>query len=428
MKLSNLFKRSTPAPVQPSTTPQPQESNLLVVGEYGSESRVSVTGPEGAMKLAAVYRCTDILSGSIASIPLQLKVKKNGVFQYSESEPMNYYLNKVANPRQTSWDMMCNAVIQMVNAGNAYIYPEYRLGELKGLTLLSPGSVTHDPMLDHYLINDFVNNIYKSVSSADIIHLKNMSLDGGLSGVSTIKYASRVLSIGASSDERSLDSFQPGSSLKGFISGSGEVARGMGAVQDAQVETVADRVEKEISSGKKIFRVPGDMKFNPLSLSPADLQLLQTKDITAKDICRFYGVHPDKVFAGQSSNYKASEMSQVDFINDTLIPRIRKIEAEFNAKLIPREISSKYRIEFDLEAIYQTDLKSTAAYMKATIESGIYTPNEWRRRKGQAPVEGGDEPFVSANIAPLNSAKIRGESKSAPKNEVSPDIKKDLNT
>ena len=408
MKLFDFFRRSTSEQAQFST--QKQETEVVVVGEPGT-GKISVTGPEGAMKLAAVYRCTDILSGSIASIPLQLKVKRDNVFQYVENEPMNYYLNKVANSRQNSWDMICNAVIQMVNAGNAYIYPEYTLGELRSLTLLTPGSVTYDSTLDIYLVNDLINNIYKTLSGQEIIHLKNMSLDGGLTGVSTIRYASRVLSIGASSDERSLDSFQPGSTTKGFISGSGEIARGMGQVQDDQLGTVSDRVEKEIASGKNIFRIPGDMKFNALSLSPADLQLLQTKDITAKDICRFYGVHPDKVFAGQSSNYKASEMSQVDFINDTLIPRIRKIEAEFNAKLIPREISHKYKIEFDLEAIYQTDLKSTAAYMKSTIEAGIYTPNEWRRRKGQPPVQGGDEPFVSANLAPLNSAKIRGEKK-----------------
>lgn len=407
MKLFNFFRRSTPEPI---ANPVPEEKDVIIVGEPGT-SKISVSGPEGAMKLAAVYRCTDILSGSIASIPLQLKVKRDGVFQYVEAEPMNYLLNKVANTRQSSWDMICNAVIQMVNAGNAYVYPEYRLGELKSLTLLTPGSVSYDATLDIYLVNDLVNNIYKTLSGSEIIHLKNMSLDGGLTGVSTIKYASRVLSIGASSDERSLDSFQPGSTTKGFISGSGDIAKGMGQAQDHQIETVADRIEKEIASGKNIFRVPGDMKFNALSLSPADLQLLQTKDITSKDICRFYGVHPDKVFAGQSSNYKASEMSQVDFINDTLIPRIRKIEAEFNAKLIPREISHKYKIEFDLEAIYLTDLKSTAAYMKATIEAGIYTPNEWRRRKGQPPVEGGYDPFVSTNLAPLNSAKIKGERK-----------------
>ena len=36
----------------------------------------TVEGPEMAMKLATVYRCVSILSGSIASLPLQVKRKK----------------------------------------------------------------------------------------------------------------------------------------------------------------------------------------------------------------------------------------------------------------------------------------------------------------------------------------------------------------
>lgn len=44
----------------------------------------TVEGPEMAMKLATVYRCVSILSGSIASLPLQVKRKKNGVFMVDE--------------------------------------------------------------------------------------------------------------------------------------------------------------------------------------------------------------------------------------------------------------------------------------------------------------------------------------------------------
>lgn len=369
-----------------------------------------VSGPEQAMRLATVYRCTSILSGSIAALPLQLKRRRNGYFSVDEGSGLNYVLSRCPNGRQTAFELMRNAVIQMVNGGNAYIYPEWRDGEVYRLTLLSPGSVSYDKLLNVYLVNDPVHNVYETLEGEDIIHLRNMSLDGGYTGESTIRYASRVMSVSASADNQSLDVYQPGSSYSGFVSGGRTSGvKGFGELQDAQLETVGERVENELRSGRKIFWMPDGMTFNALSMSPADVQLLETKKFGVLDICRFYGVHPDKAFAGQSQNYKASEMSQVQFMTDTLQPILRQIENEFFAKLIPRSVADRYRIEFDLEAFYQTDLETMAKYMEKSIQYGVNTVNEWRKKRGNAPVDGGDVAFISCNVAPIDSAKIRGE-------------------
>ncbi len=275
--------------------------------------------------------------------------------------------------------------------------------------LLSPNTVSYNISLNYYSVTDTINNVFGEFEPEEIIHLKNLSLDGGYTGVSTIRYASQVLSVNASADERTLNSFQPGSTNSGFISGEDTVTRGFGDYQDEQLETVTDRVIDELKSGKNIFYLPGQLKFSQLSMSPADMQLLETKKFGVLDICRFYGVHPDKAFAGQSQNYKASEMSQVQYLTDTLQPILRKIQNEFFAKLIPRSLADQYKIEFDLEAFYQTDLISMANYMEKQIQYGIYTVNEWRKKQGMPPAEGGDVAMVSCNVAPINSAKIKGE-------------------
>lgn len=161
-----------------------------------------VTSPETAMKIAAVFRCVEILSGSIASLPLQLKIKKNGVFQVAEDHNINYLLTIRANARQTSHDMFENAVIQMVLRGNAYILLRYVAGELNELILLSPDTTTYDKYTNLYYVNDFINGIEGTFDADEIIHLKNLSLDGGYTGVSTITYAAKVMGISANADER----------------------------------------------------------------------------------------------------------------------------------------------------------------------------------------------------------------------------------
>ncbi len=379
---------------------------------YTSDKPVYVNTENQAMKLATVFRCTAILSGSIASLPLEVKRKKDGYFVYDEGSALNYVLNKVANPRMSSYQLIANAVVRMVNAGNAFILPiydEYNI-DLRQLILLSPNTVSFDVNQNVYIVNDSINNIIGTYDADEIIHLKNLSLDGGYSGVSTIRYAATTMSVAASADERSLNSFQPGSTYKGFVSGDDEQGvAGFGTAQDEQLEGVTNRIKNEISSGENIFYVPGKMKFNTLSMSPADVQLLETKKFSVLDICRFYGVHPDKAFAGQSQNYKASEMSQVQYLTDTLQPILRQIESELFAKLIPRSLADKYRIEFDLESFFKTDLKSMSSYMEKQIQYGVSTVNEWRKKQGIEPIEGGDVAMMSCNVAPINSAKIRGE-------------------
>ncbi|MDL2230550.1 phage portal protein [Alistipes sp. OttesenSCG-928-L06] len=387
-------------------------------------STVLIQSANTAMKIAAVYRCVDILSGSIASLPLRFKEKKNGVYQVNEKHEISYLLSVRANSRLTSFDLIKNAVIQMVNHGNAYILPRYSIEGRTDLILLSPHATTYDVNMDQYHVNDMTNNIFDVFDSDEIIHLRNMSLDGGYTGVSTIRYANRVMNVAANADERTLESFKPGSTLKGFISGDGDAGvRGFGEMQDEQLSDVEKRISKEISSGKPIFRIPGAAKFNQLSLSSTDLQLLDTRKFSVLDICRFYGVHPDKVFAGQSQNYKASEMSNQSFLSDTLQPYLRKIESEFTAKLIPRTLAHKMKIEFDVESLLLTSLEQQANYIEKTIQYGVYSPNHWRAQKGQAPMPGGDEIMMSMNVAPINSEKFRGTAKNLPPNSENNDNK-----
>ena len=86
-----------------------------------------------------------------------------------------------------------------------------------------------------------------------------------------------------------------------------------------------------------------------------------------------------------------------------------QIELEFESKLIPRNLYGVYKMDFDIEPLMQTDLETQANYMTKTLAAGARTVNEWRKRLGNEPVDGGDEVLVSANLIPLGSKKLRGE-------------------
>lgn len=299
-----------------------------------AESSYSV-GPDMAMKLAAVYRCTSIVSGTVASLPLQIKKKVDG--SYWKTEDTGRLANLLAlkpNERQTSFDLIRNAVVQILNQGNAYIYPEWRMnGDLGRLILLSPNTCTYDKMSNRYIVNDMMNHVFGTFEADEMIHLRNLSTDGGYLGVSTLQYAAKVLRIASKSDDKSEEVYSPGGTRRGFVTGGDVYVKGVGAFQDNELKNVADRVSEELKSGKQIMNLPAGTGFSAIDLSPADSRLLENKQFGVLEICRFYGVHPDKVFAGQSTNYKASEMSQVLFMSDTLQQILKQISLEFTAKL-----------------------------------------------------------------------------------------------
>lgn len=371
---------------------------------------INVNTAEKSMQLAAVYRCVSILSGTIASLPLCVEHKRDGYYSVDESNGLYKLLTRRPNQRQNAYDMILNAIIQMMQIGNAYIFIRRTWGEVNELVLCAPYTVFYDKFSNTYKICDPINRINGTFETDDVIHLKNKSLDGGYTGVSTIFYASRVLSIGGSADNQSLLSFQNGSKIKGIISGVKGDNKGLGAMTDAQTEAIADRIQYGLNSGRDVIPVSGDVTFSQLSITPVDAQLLERMRYSVLEVCRFYGVNPDKAFAGQATNYKASEMGQVSFLTDTLQPIIRQIESELNAKLIPDSVCHLYRIRFDLDALYQTDLTTQIAYWKGGYELGMFTTNYLRAKKGLPPVKGGDTVMTTCNVAPTNSPKIRGES------------------
>jgi HK97 family phage portal protein len=411
----NIFKKLFQ---RRSTTSDPVEIGYGYNGQFNL-SASEVSNPSQALKIAAVYRCTSILSGSIASLPLEVQRRKNGYYQVDPDSELSYLLGISPNARMTPYDFIRNLIIQVLNAGNAYVYYQLSDGHYVNLQLVSPNCCAYQEYQDTYVINDMYNHLYGTFDSDEIIHIRGMSRDGGYTGESVLHYAARTLGLATREAEQSNEIMQKGSTYKGFVSGDDDGARGFGPVQDSQLSTVSARIEDELRSGKNIMSLPGAMKFNQLSMSPADLQLLESKKFSVLDICRFYGVHPDKVFQNQSSNYKASDMAQVQYMIDTMQPYIRQIEQEFSRKLIPASMSKKMRIRFDLEEYYQLDFTTKAAYMKSTIESGTRTPNEWRAKDGRAPLDGGDQAFISCNVAPINSDKIKGTSapQQGPENE-----------
>lgn len=356
---------------------------------------------EKAMKVSAVFSAVKIISEGIARLPLEAERYNAAAKCYVPdfSTPLFRALRLRPNNDLTAFELWRAAVQCMLLYGNAYIVPTRNaLGDVISLTLLAPGTTTFDVYSRTYNVNDNVNGIFRTFRPEGVVHLRNVGLDGGYTGCSTVAMAGYALGILRLADKNSATTLTTGGRTRGFLSGE---TQGFGGASEAQLAEVANRVEKDINGGKTVVPVPSSMKYQTFTLSPADAKVLESKQMTIRDIARFFRVHPDLLYEGSNNTYKAAEVPNVMFLTQTLEPLLVQIEQELAVKLLPANMLGKKRLRFDRERLYSTDLLTEASYNEKMLQTGMYTVNELRQKKGLPPVANGDVALVSANLKGL---------------------------
>lgn len=373
-------------------------------GVGGGGVAVYWPGGDAGLSVATVYRCVALLSDSVARMRLRYMRMKEGRYQEDTASDFHYLLSIQPQPEMSAYDFWCMTVRQMLMDGNAYIYPRRIGNEVTDLVLCHRGSVGHNPLNNTYTISDAYNGVYGTFDESEIIHLYLYSSDGRC-GESVLTHAARTMAIASAGDDETLNRFRNGGNVRGIVSNDKSTV-GFGEYQDKELEKTAENIDSRFQNGEKIVSLPGQVGFQQISLSSTDMQFLESRKFTVRDICRFFGVHPSFVYDDSATNYKSAEMANVAFLSNTLDPILCRIECEFQRKLVSRKLCHRAVFKFDRTGIYSLDLASRAAYQKATIESGIYTINDWRRIENQPEVEGGDTVYVSTNMAALGSDKL----------------------
>lgn len=353
------------------------------------------------MQIATVYRCMKVIADSVASLPIKYMRRHDGRYIEDENSVFHYLLTVQPQPEMSAFDFWQMSVYEMLADGNAYIFPRYVLGELTDLVLCHRGSVAHDTTNNTYTISDSWNGVFGTFDESEIIHLYLHSCDGR-TGESVLSHARRTLGIATAGDLETQNRFVNGGNVRGFVTNDHSVT-GFGSVQDSELKNLAEQLDDKFSNGNKIVSLPGDSDFKQISLSSTDMQFLESRKFTVREICRFFGVDPSFVFDDNSTNYKSAEMANVSFLTMTLNPILRRIENELRRKLVPRSLCCKRTFQFDRSGIYALDLTSKASYYKRMLEIGAMTANDIRQKENLPMVDGGDTPLVSANLLPLDT-------------------------
>ena len=349
-----------------------------------------------SLALSAVYRCVEVITNGVASLPVKLYRTDEKGFKYEMHNNLSFILSKKPTGKINAFTFYKLIVKDILLQGNAYaLILRNGKGEVIGLQYIQAGLVSPIDRGDR--IEYQVTGIKGFVRQEDILHFMNYT-DNGVYGISVLTHARRTLGIADYGENASENFYKSGGCTTGFLKFDGPSS----GKQREEILSAWNQATGGVRNQPNGIPVlPANVNYTQLSVNPADAQLLESREFSVVEICRFFGVSPTKCFDLTHASYNNSEMAELAFLNDTLRPLLTKIEMEMETKLFKPE--DGYDIKFDVSELLRTDKKSQAEYFTKMFNLGVLSPNDIRKELDMDEIEGGDIHCAQINLTSIKN-------------------------
>ena len=309
---------------------------------------------------------------------------------------LSFILSKKPTGKINAFTFYKLIVKDILLQGNAYaLILRDDNGEVVGLQYIQAGIVIPTDRGDR--IEYQVTGIKGVVRQEDILHFMNYT-DNGVYGISVLTHARRTLGIADYGENASENFYKSGGCTTGFLKFDGPSS----GKQREEILSAWNQATGGVRNQPNGIPVlPANVNYTQLSVNPADAQLLESREFSIVEICRFFGVSPTKCFDLTHASYNNSEMAELAFLNDTLRPLLTKIEMEMETKLFKPE--DGYDIKFDVSELLRTDKKSQAEYFTKLFNLGVLSPNDIRKELDMDEIEGGDIHCAQINLTSIKN-------------------------
>ena len=376
----NIFKRNK----------HKEERALTYYSDALNFNNYSSFSANYAMRLSAVYRAVELISDSIAMLPIYVQFTDNDGYKTRYNEhSTNKLLNEQPNSIMTRYQFIKLLMIDVMLRGNGFAYIKRDdAGNAVELQYLRPDTVTIDYNELTRELKYRCNMVTGIIEPCNIIHLVKYSNDG-IHGISILQNAKNTLALTSDTEKQASNFFKSGCALSGILKVQGQLSD----AQKQQIKSSWNSTYNGENSGLAVIQ--GNMDYQQIAVNAADAQLLESRLFNVSDIARFFSISPVLLGDLSKSSYSTLEQSQLQFLSQTLQPYITMIEQEFSRKIFrPSELNLSVNI--DEKALIMTDKAALASYYVQMLQNGLMTSNEIRKELGLSSIEGGDVTVMQA--------------------------------
>jgi len=354
------------------------------------------------LALTAVYGAVRVLSGDNSAQPIHLLEDTGNGRTRVRSHSLYDVLRYAPNPEMSATDLRKTWLVGLCLRGNAYTFIERNTYDRPiGLWPLEPDRVTPVRDADGELAYEYHaggGNI-RTLKQSEVLHFKGVCTDG-LTGLSPITVLYGPLDAARLAEEQARRAFD-GSNQRLFFETEEKLTA---ETRDELSESYHKKYAGPANAGKVPFLGWG-LKAKTLSISPADLQLLESRKYDAQSICMAaFGVPGFRcgIAADKTETFASIDAHQLAYAIYTMLPINVGIEQELMRKLLTRKERETLAIEHLMDGLLRADPKTQSEILSQGVMHGRLMPNEVRDmdNRGRLGPEG-DRAYMPSTMVPM---------------------------
>lgn len=372
---------------------------LLEGNESHSGQPVSL---ERSMKVAAVSRCVRLIAEGIAGLSWityrdtedgRERAEGHWAYRLFKQKPSKLY---------NSVEWLELQMTHLLLRGNAFAYKLRGANGYEQLIPIDSRRISKAELLPgsediEYTIEpaEGTTGASQRLRRDKIFHIKGLSTDGIL-GRSVIQDARESFGLALATEEHSAKTFKngarPGATLETDLPLSQE--------QRNVLKEHINGFNTRMNAGETLILDSG-MKFNPVSMSMADAQVIEMMNWTVTDVCRFFGVPPHLAFLDIKQPRANMEQAHAEFEQYGLKPWAERIEHAANDQLLN---NGSVFTEFEFNSAMRTAFKERWEAYSIAVQNGIMNRNEARKKENMNRIPGdeGDKYTIQTNMGGIN--------------------------
>jgi HK97 family phage portal protein len=378
---------------------------------------------------AVVEACVQRIATAIASMPIQhFNIDENGVRKrVLNSNPLKVLRDP--NPMMNQVEFLHNGIRSLYMNGNMYAYcVRNNRTEITQMWLLNSntvhayrvpetGDVVYSVGDTRYTPETFDPEYF--VPARDMLHIKLATGYDPLRGESPISSAAPQIAANNSIAIKSQRFFENQGIPSGVLQTDLQLSK-------EQVNRLRDAWNEQ-SQGLSAGRTPilaGGLKWQQVTMSSQDAQLVQANTMSIQAITGVFGVPLPLVNSMESATYSNTETLISHWLSTGLGFTISLIETAFERIF---ECSSDEHIDLDEKVLLRANFKDRLEAIGTAIGKGVFSPNEGRQLEGLPPVEGGEKPYLQQQMIQIGSIPQMPAPVAAPVAPAAEETKEDSN-
>lgn len=355
---------------------------------WSSGAAAGIGDPVLANHVSTVFTCVDLNGSALGSMPVALTERGRPL------DPDTYAWTENPEPRvYSSWDeFVIQVYASLGTRGDAFIHAtdwDWETFLPSRFMCLDPDRVTVEFDRDENSLT-FGQRIYRLEGEAqplyhrDVLHLRYLTVAGWPTGLSPLQGAAGNLRSAAALERYGAELADGGGVPWGVLETDARLS-------PRQTELARLEWQQAAAVRRGAPAVLGNgLKLHTLTLSPADMALLELRIFDEQRISATYGVPPFLVGLDQPGGMTYSNVTSLfDFHWRRLRPVAKRLTNALSAWALP----PGRKVHLNAGDYVTPSLQERTPAYRSMADADALTVNEWRAIEGLPPLPGGDTPL-----------------------------------